>query len=77
MNNQATPKVSPYELVPIKDKLLLTIKEAALYSGIGEGRLYKLVDVPTCEFVVRIGSKWTNKVFIKYAVVNVEIRLKI
>lgn len=58
MNNPATPKVSPYELVPIKDKLLLTIKEAALYSGIGEGRLYKLVDVPTCEFVVRIGSKW-------------------
>lgn len=47
-----------YDLVPIKDKLLLTVKEAAIYSGIGENRLYKIVDVPSCEFSVRIGSKW-------------------
>lgn len=58
MKAQALQNVSPYDLVPIKDKLLLTIKEAALYSGIGENRLYKLVDVPGCEFAVRIGSKW-------------------
>lgn len=47
-----------YDLVPIKDKLLLTIKEASMYSGIGENRLYKIVDEPRCEFAVRIGTKW-------------------
>lgn len=58
INDLAPDEIAPYTLVPIKDKLLLTIKEAALYSGIGQNRLYQVVGVPNCPFSVRIGSKW-------------------
>lgn len=58
INDLAPDKITPYALVPIKDKLLLTIKEAALYSGIGQNRLYQVVGVPNCAFSVRVGSKW-------------------
>ena len=47
-------EIAPYALVPIQDKLLLTIKEAALYSGIGQNRLYQAVGAPNCEFSVRV-----------------------
>lgn len=58
INDLAPDEIAPYALVPIKDKLLLTIKEAALYSGIGKNRLYQVVGVPNCAFSVRVGSKW-------------------
>lgn len=58
INDLAPDEIAPYALVPIKDKLLLTIKEAALYSGIGQNRLYQVVGVPNCAFSVRVGSKW-------------------
>ncbi|MBQ2668679.1 MAG: helix-turn-helix domain-containing protein [Clostridia bacterium] len=51
-------KESPQAIIPIPQKLLLTIKETAIYSGIGENRLRSLADIPSCPFSLRIGTKW-------------------
>lgn len=42
--------------VPIKDKLNLTIEEAA-YSNIGVNKLGELTKQPKCPFVIYIGRK--------------------
>lgn len=44
-------------LVPIWKKCLLTLDEAAAYSGMARGRLMKLSDQDDCEFVVWNGYK--------------------
>ena len=43
--------------VPIKDKLLLTIKEAAVYSNIGINRIEAMLKEDGCPFVLFVGSK--------------------
>lgn len=43
--------------VPIWEKLLLTIDEAAEYSGIGKNKLRQMVDSPCCQFVIYNGNK--------------------
>lgn len=43
--------------VPIWEKLLLTIDEAAEYSGIGKNKLRQMVDNPCCQFVIYNGNK--------------------
>lgn len=43
--------------VPIKDKLNLTIEEAAVYSNIGINKLRELMNMPRCTFVIYIGRK--------------------
>ena len=43
--------------VAIKDKVLLTLDEAALYSGIGVNKLRSLSDEPNCPFVLWNASK--------------------
>lgn len=43
--------------VPIKDKLNLTIEEAAAYSNIGINRIDVLAKQPNCPFVLYIGRK--------------------
>lgn len=43
--------------VPIKDKLNLTIEEAAAYSNIGINKLRELINMPRCQFVIYIGRK--------------------
>ena len=43
--------------VPIKDKLNLTIEEAAAYSNIGINKLRELMNMPRCTFVIYIGRK--------------------
>lgn len=43
--------------VPIKDKLNLTIEEAAAYSNIGINRIGVLAKQPNCPFVLYIGRK--------------------
>lgn len=43
--------------VPIKDKLNLTIEEAAAYSNIGINKLRELMNMPRCSFVIYIGRK--------------------
>ncbi len=43
--------------VPIKDKLNLTIEEAAAYSNIGINRIDKMAKDPKCPFVLYVGRK--------------------
>ncbi len=43
--------------VPIQEKLLLTIKEAALYSNIGINRIDAMLREEGCPFVLFVGSK--------------------
>lgn len=45
------------ETVPIKDKLNLTIEEAAAYSNIGINKLRSMADDPSCPFVLYIGKR--------------------
>ncbi len=45
------------EMVAIKDKVLLTVKEAAAYSNIGINKLDSLLRAPNCPFVLFVGSK--------------------
>lgn len=47
--------------VEIKDKLNLTIEEAALYSNIGLNKLRSMANEPSCTFCLFIG----NRVLIK------------
>ncbi|MEZ3445539.1 MAG: helix-turn-helix domain-containing protein [Lachnospiraceae bacterium] len=44
-------------IVPIKDKLNLTIKEAVLYSNIGETTIRKLLREKGCPFLLKVGNK--------------------
>ena len=43
--------------VPIKDKLNLTIEEAAEYSNIGICKIKELAKQPMCPFVLYVGRK--------------------
>ncbi|MCI8635304.1 MAG: helix-turn-helix domain-containing protein [Eubacterium sp.] len=45
------------ELVPISNKIALTIEEAAEYSNIGQNKLSKLLKMPRCPFVLYVGKK--------------------
>ena len=42
--------------VPIPEKLLLTIKEAAIYSNIGINRIDSMLREDGCPFVLFVGS---------------------
>lgn len=44
-------------IIPIPDKCLLTVEEASLYSNIGVRHIHELLREPTCNFVIRVGSK--------------------
>lgn len=43
--------------VALKEKLCLTVKEAARYSGIGINKISELLNDPNCPFVVKVGRK--------------------
>ena len=43
--------------IEIKDKLTLTIREAATYSNIGLNKLDALLRAPNCPFVLFVGTK--------------------
>ena len=43
--------------VAIKDKMTLSIEEAAAYSGIGMNKLRELTKSPFCDFVLYAGKK--------------------
>ena len=47
--------------VAIENKSLLTLDEAAAYSGIGINRLRQLTDDEDCDFVLWIGSHRKTK----------------
>lgn len=61
--------------VPIWEKMLLTIDEAALYTNIGQNRISELLRKPSCPFVLYIGRKKLVKrtEFEKYLNNNIEI----
>ncbi|MCI8307841.1 MAG: helix-turn-helix domain-containing protein [Lachnospiraceae bacterium] len=40
-----------------KDKLNLTIKEAAAYSNIGQNKIEEMSRIPNCPFVLYIGRR--------------------
>ncbi len=45
------------EKVAIKDKMTLTVREAAEYSNIGINKLDSMLREPNCPFVLFVGSK--------------------
>lgn len=42
---------------PLCEKLCLTAKEAARYSGIGINKISRMLNEPDCPFVMRVGRK--------------------
>lgn len=42
--------------VEIRDKILLTIEEAAAYSNIGENKLRQMVEERNCDYILRKGK---------------------
>ena len=43
--------------VPIAEKVMLTVHEAAAYSSIGVGQIRALLRDPNCSFVLRVGNR--------------------
>ncbi len=54
--------------VPVWEKMLLTLNEAAAYSGIGVNKLREITQDKRCDFVVFVGRKRMikRKLFEKY-----------
>ena len=50
-------KEEKQELVPVKDRTLLTVEEASAYSGIGTHKLRELSEREDCNFVFWVGNK--------------------
>ena len=50
------PNVSAVD-TPLSEKLLLSVTEAARYSGIGINRLSAMLNEPNCAFVMRVGRR--------------------
>ena len=44
-------------IVPISEKLMLTVEEAAAYSNIGINKIHEMARKPDCTFVLFIGKK--------------------
>lgn len=44
-------------IVPIWEKELLSVKEAAAYFGIGENKIREMTDGQTCQYVLWGGNK--------------------
>lgn len=64
------------ETIPIPQKLLLTVEEAAAYSNIGINKLYKMMNNPICTFIIYVGNKKRlikRKQFEEYISKNIEI----
>lgn len=58
MDNDTTPIIPfPKIEVHIWKRSLLTVEEAAVYSGIGRNKLRSLTDKDDCPFVLWIGTK--------------------
>ena len=61
--------------IPVKDKVTLTIREAAEYSNIGINKIESLLRSPRCPFVLFVGKKKLvkRKEFEKFISDNIEI----
>ena len=54
-NNENTKKyVDP--VVRIPEKLILNVKEASAYSGIGTNTIYRMLSNPNCPFLIYVGK---------------------
>ena len=42
--------------IPLGEKLNLTVAEAAVYTGLGQVRIRKLLKEPDCPFLLKLGS---------------------
>lgn len=47
----------PLEIIPIWEKMTLTVDEASAYSNIGVNRIRDMLNEPKCPFVVFVGNK--------------------
>ena len=45
------------ELVPVWERPLLTLEEAAAYTGIGVCKLRNMTNNPICDYVVWVGGR--------------------
>jgi len=63
------------QYLPINQKSLLTIPEAAEYSNIGQNKLSEMLKNPRCTFVLYVGKKKLIKriPFEEYLMKSVEI----
>lgn len=43
--------------IPICNKVMLTVREASLYSNIGINKLSSMLREPNCPFVLYVGTK--------------------
>ena len=61
--------------VPIWEKAMLTVEEAAAYTNIGINKVREMADDPMCMFVLRVGKKKliNRKRFVEYLESCVEI----
>ena len=61
--------------VPIWEKHLLTIDEAALYTNIGQNKLSEILKKPSCPFVIYVGRKKLikRKEFERFLDENIEL----
>jgi len=78
LNNRGnySPAANDSMIVPIWEKILLTVEEAAAYSNIGITKLYELINNPICNFVLHTGSRKRlikRREFEKYLSHNIEI----
>ena len=49
--------ISNDKFIPISEKLVLSIKEAAAYSNIGINKIENMLRQPDCPFVLYVGTK--------------------
>ena len=45
------------EEIPVWEKTMLTIREAAAYTGVGVGKLREISDDESCDFVLWVGTR--------------------
>ncbi len=44
-------------VIPVQNKVALTVPEAAAYSNIGQNRISNLLRTPNCPFALFVGNK--------------------
>lgn len=44
-------------LVPLWEKVTLSLEEATVFTGLGRDKLIELADDPDCDFIIWVGRK--------------------
>lgn len=62
-------------IIPVWEKIAITVEEAAAYSSIGINKIREMLRNPNCPFVLYIGNKKLvkRKEFENYIETNVEL----